>query len=90
MHLSLKDHPFLASIVALCILAIYAAGYATDGHSQVASVLRAPPHSYTTLIIYRYRWTESRTDLGYIGISARGWDALHAQVDAGTGDVTLK
>jgi hypothetical protein len=85
MQITFKDHPLVFAFIVIAILIIYGQGYRTEAHTRAASVLRAPPYSYTILIIYRYRWSESRTDIRYIGYSASGMTTLEARFDEQSG-----
>lgn len=89
MQLSLKERPLVAVLVGIAILVIYGLAYRTEGHARAASVLRAPPYSYTTLVIYRYRWSETRTDIRYIAYSAGGMTALEARFDEQSGVLSI-
>jgi hypothetical protein len=85
MQITAKDHPVVFTLIGIAVLVIYGLAYRTEGHARAASVLRAPPYSYSTLIIYRYRWSETRTDIRYIGYSASGITALEARFDGQSG-----
>lgn len=89
MQITLKDHPLVFALIGVAILTIYGQGYRTEGHARAAAVLRAPPYSYTTLIIYRYRWSGDRADIRYIGYSASGMTALEARFDGQSGVLSI-
>jgi len=79
--LKILDRPILFTIVAFVIVCGYTAMYFTEAHARASQILRAEPHSYRTLIIYRGRWSEDFTDVRYLAIRGNGWESVRVRFD---------
>ncbi len=88
--MKILDRPIGFAIVAIVLMCGYTAMYFTDGHDHASQILRAEPHSYRTLIIYRGRWSGDFTDLRYLATRGNGWESVRVRFDGTSGSLTIE